>query len=81
MREMNREEALAFEKSRDEWQNYKNIDEYIEDVVTLLVYSPWHYSEEHAREIVDYKKKYVENAFKEKTPANDCSAEVGFFAG
>ena len=78
---MEHNEAKVFVKERDEWRDYSTIEEYIEDVTTCLVYSSWRYSEEHAREIIDYKMVWVKYGFEHQIPANDCSAEVGFFAG
>lgn len=81
MRKRENFEAQAFTKERDKWHDYASIKEYIEDVVVCLVYSPWQYSEEHAREIIDYKMVWVKYGFEHQIPANDCSAEIGFFAG
>lgn len=58
---MTPDEAWAFSQGCCVWKNYKSIDAYIEDIVTILVYSPWHYSEEEARKTcpgISYDVKY-----------------------
>ncbi len=75
------ENPKEFVKECDSFKDYKDINEYIEDVVACLVYSPWGYSEKRAREIVKDRKKYIKEAFENEEAANDCSAEVGYFCG
>jgi len=81
MTRMDAVEAKAFKAECDKWKGYKKIEDYIEDVVMCLVYSSWKYTEDQARECVKDRKKYVESAFKNKEPANDCCAEIGFYGG
>ncbi len=81
MRKMTQEEAKAFSKDRCAWKNYKSIDAYIEDIVTILVYSTWHYSEIEARKITEDRMALVKNCYEKKIPADDCACDVGYFGG
>ena len=81
MRKLNEEEARTFVEDRCKWKNYKNIDDYIEDIVVCLVYSPWHYSEKRAREQCDERMIFIEQSYEDKMPADDCAAEVGYCCG
>ena len=47
---MTEEEAEKLCEERCTFLDYKDIQEYIEDIVVCLVYSPWHCSEERARQ-------------------------------
>ena len=51
VKKMTEEEARKFCEERCTFLEYKDIQEYIEDIVVCLVYSSWHYSEERAREL------------------------------
>lgn len=81
MREMTREEAKKFKQDRCTFLDYKDIDEYIEDIITCLVYSTWHYTEEEARKQCEDRMGIIENAFEKKEPADDCSVDVGYCCG
>ena len=81
MKKLTPEEVVAFEKERSTFIDYKNIEEYIEDVAVLLVYSPWRYTEELALQLIEDRKDYIEEAFRDKESAYSCSAEVGFVGG
>lgn len=82
MKKMSEQEASRYTEECRSFKHYKSINDYKEDVVTCLVYSPWHYSEERARKIVeDERAEYVKTAYAEKEPAYDCCAEVGFHCG
>lgn len=78
---LNEKEARAHIKACKKFKEYDNIEEYIEDVVVCLVYSPWNYTEESARERVRYRMNYVRYAFEHREPADDCSIEVGYSCG
>lgn len=52
---------------------YKDISEYIEDIVTILVYSTWYFTEDRAREQCEDRKALIERCFKKKVPADDCA--------
>ena len=62
---MTEEEAWRFKEEGCTFLDYKDIQEYIEDIVVCLVYSSWHYSEERARELckegMAWISKVVEN--------------------
>ena len=75
------EERKAFVKSCQTFKAYNDVKEYEEDVAACLVYSPWRYSEERAKERVKRENRYVQKAFKEKMPADDCSIEIGYSCG
>lgn len=81
MKKMSAEEAKAFVNDRCKWKNYKSMDDYIEDVVTCLVYSPWHYSEESSRKRCKEAKAFIEQCYEKETPADDCASDVGYCCG
>lgn len=81
MKKMTEEEERAFRDERKRFKGYKDIQEYIEDVVILLVHSSWHYSEDRARAIVQDRMDYMQEAYDDKEPADSCCAEVGYFCG
>ena len=74
-------EAAEFVRGCGKWKNYKSIEEYEKDVIQCLVYSTWGYSKERAVEIVENNSGLVKELFEEKEPADDCCAEIGYFAG
>lgn len=81
MKNMTRDEAKEFKKERCTFLNYKDIGEYIEDIVTCLVYSTWRFTEEEARERCEERKALIENSFAKKEPADDCAVDVGYSCG
>lgn len=81
IKKLSEKEADAFVEARCKWLDYKSIDDYIEDIVVCLVYSPWHYTEKRAREQCEDRMNFIKQSFKEKMPADDCSADVGYNCG
>ena len=81
IKEMAPDEVWAFRQDRCKWKAYRNIEEYVEDIVTILVYSTWHYSEKEAREIVKDRYEMVKDSYTKKEPADDCAYDVGYFCG
>ena len=81
MKRMTDEEALKFQEECCVFKDYKSIDEYIEDIVTCLVYSSWHYSEERARQQVEERMAFVKNGYENKMPVDDCYVDVGYNCG
>ncbi|MDO5138763.1 MAG: hypothetical protein Q4D71_09955 [Oscillospiraceae bacterium] len=81
IRQMTREEVKRFHKERCEFLDYKDIQEYIEDIVVCLVYSSWHYSEERARARCEERMFLIEECFEKKVPADDCYVDVGYSCG
>ena len=80
IRKMTEEEAWTFKEERCTFLEYKDIQEYIEDIVVCLVYSSWHYSEERARELCKEGMAWVEMFFERKEPADD-AADIGYCCG
>lgn len=78
---MTEEEADRFCEERCTFLDYKDISEYIEDIVTCLVYSSWNYTEQQAREQCEERKLFIERYFKDKVPADDAAADVGYCGG
>jgi hypothetical protein len=76
-----KEDAWAYAKECSEFKDYPDIKEYIEDIVTLLVYSTWHYTEIQAREVVEERMAWVEKFFKDKVPADDAYVDIGYYGG
>lgn len=81
VRKMTEDEAYAFSEERCKFLSYKDISEYIEDIVTILVYSTWHFTEDRAREQCEDRKALIESCFKKKVPADDCAMDVGYGCG
>ena len=81
VRIMTDEEAEKFCDERCIFLDYKSIDEYLEDIVTCLVYSPWHYTEEEAREQCKERMVWVERYYEQKEPADDAAADIGYCCG
>ena len=81
MKRLTHKEAMAFCKECCEWKNYATIEEYIEDIVVILVHSTWHYTEEQAREICVERRKLIEYYYERKTPADDCACDAGYYCG
>ncbi len=81
MKLLTEEEARKFMEDRSEFLDYRNINEYIEDIVVCLVYSSWHYTEERAREQCADRMIFIERSFAEKEPADVCAADVGYNCG
>ncbi len=81
IRKLTEEEAGKFREERCTFLDYKDIREYIEDIVICLIYSSWHYTEEHARELCEERMVWVERYFEEKEPADDAAADIGYCAG
>ena len=81
VRKLTDEEAEKFCDERCTFLDYKSIDEYIEDIVTCLVYSSWHYTEEQAREQVQERMVWVERYYEQKEPADDAAADIGYCCG
>ena len=81
IRKMTEEEAEKFREERCTFLEYKDIQEYIEDIVVCLVYSSWHYSEERARQQCEERMAWVEMYYSQKEPADDASADIGYCCG
>ena len=81
MKELDKNELKAFEKECDVFKAYNSIDEYIEDIVTYLVYSTWYYTEEKARRLVERDAEFVKESYERKDPAADCAVDVGYACG
>ena len=81
IRKLTKEEAKRFKKERCTFLDYKNIQEYIEDIVVCLVYSSWHYTEEEAREQVQDRMVWVEYYYEKKEPADGAAADIGYCCG
>ena len=81
VREMTREEAEKFCDERNTFLDYKDIQEYIEDIVVCLVYSSWYYSEEGARKQCEERMVWVKRYYEQKVPADDAAADIGYCCG
>ena len=81
IKKMTEEEARRFTEERCTFMDYKDIQEYIEDIVVCLVYSSWHYSEERTRELCKESMEWIEEYFEQKEPADDACAEIGYCCG
>ena len=81
MKELSYEEAKQFKDERCMFLAYKDIQEYIEDIVICLVYSTWHYTEQEAREQCEERMKLIEYSYEKKVPADDCAMNVGYNCG
>lgn len=81
IRKLTEEEAERFKEERCTFLDYKDIQEYIEDIVVCLMYSSWHYSEKRAREQCEERMVWVERYYEEKVPADDAAADIGFNCG
>ena len=81
IRKMTEEEAEKLCEERCTFLDYKDIQEYIEDIVVCLVYSSWHYSEERARQQCEERMGWVEMFFERKEPADDVVADIGYCCG
>ena len=81
IKKMTEEEARRFTEERCTFLDYKDIQEYIEDIVVCLVYSSWHYSEVRARELCKESMEWIEECFEQKEPADDACAEIGYCCG
>ncbi len=81
MKRMTNEETIAFLKEHERFGDYNGIDEYIDDIVTILVNSSWHYDEQIARELVQDRMDYIREAYEDKVPVGFSSAEVGYCCG
>ena len=81
VKKMTEEEARKFCEERCTFLEYKDIQEYIEDIVVCLVYSSWHYSEERARQQCEERMAWVEMFFERKEPADDAAADIGYCCG
>lgn len=81
VRIMTDEEAEKFCDERCTFLDYKDIQEYIEDIVVCLVYSSWHYSEEGARKQCEERMGWVERFYEQKVPAYDAAADIGYCCG
>lgn len=78
---LTKEEEKKFKKDRCRFLNYRDISEYVEDIVVCLVYSSWHYSEEEARQQCEDRMNFIEQYFEEKTPVDDAAADAGYSCG
>ena len=81
VKEMTNEEAWKFEEDCGTFKDYKSVSEYIEDIVTCLVYSTWHYTEDRARKRAEQEADYIKRCYSEKCPAADCAVDVGYQCG
>ncbi len=78
---MTKDEAWAFKEECEIFKDYASIEEYIEDIVVILVYSSWHYTEKQARERCEERRILIENSYRKKEPAYDCAVDVGYSCG
>ena len=76
---MSQVEKAAYEKEYP--FTYQSIEEYANDVVEWLCLSPWHYSEDDAREIVKDRKDWIVECYDCKAPIDIAGAEAGYFCG
>lgn len=76
---MSQVEKAAYEKEHP--FTYQSIEEYANDVVEWLCLSPWHYSEDDAREIVKDRKDWIVECYDCKAPIDIAGAEAGYFCG
>ncbi len=74
-------DAEAFLKSCAVFKEYERLEEYEKDIVAYLMCCEWHYSKEHAEEQVRHDNDYVQKAFKNKMPAQDCALDIGYVCG
>lgn len=81
VRKMTEKEAEQFCNERYTFLDYKDIGGYIEDIVTCLVYSTWHYTEEDSREQCRERSALIKRCYSEKTPAYLCAMDVGYYGG
>ncbi|MBR3187534.1 MAG: hypothetical protein IKF59_05815 [Lachnospiraceae bacterium] len=81
VRELTKEEARKFKEERCTFLDYKDIQEYIEDIVVCLVYSTWHYTEEEARKQCEERMGWVKRFYEQKEPADDAAADIGYCCG
>ena len=81
VKKMTEEEARKFCEERCTFLDYKDIQEYIEDIVVCLVYSSWHYSEERARQQCEERMAWIEEFFEQKEAAYHASADIGYCCG
>ena len=81
IKKMTEEEARRFTEERCTFLDYKDIQEYIEDIVVCLVYSSWHYSEERARELCKERMAWIEEFFEQKEAAYHASVDIGYCCG
>ena len=81
VKKMTEEEAWRFKEEGCTFLDYKDIQEYIEDIVVCLVYSSWHYSEERARELCKQGMAWIEEFFEQKEAAYHASADIGYCCG
>ena len=81
MKHLTEEEAEKFTDERCQFLDYKNIEEYVEDIIVCLIYSSWHYTEECARQQCKDRMNFIEGSFARKEAADDCAADVGYNCG
>lgn len=81
IKKMTEDEGWAYTEKCNVWKNYKNIEDYVEDIVVCLIYSSWHYSEKDARNQCEERMNFIKNSFEDEMPANDCAVEVGYDCG
>lgn len=75
-------EEEKFAKECDTFKDYKDVNEYMNDAaICLTSYAPWHYTEEEAKERIQAFRKYAEQCFDDKVPANDFALDVGYTCG
>ncbi len=81
MKKLTEEQAEKFRKECCSFKDYNSIEEYIEDIVVILVHSTWRYTEERARERVEERMAFIRNSYERKDPADDCAIDVGYSCG
>lgn len=74
-------DTKEYRKSLEKFRDYNSIDEYIEDIVTILVHSSWHYAEEKARKQCEERAEFIGYSYEKKVPAYDCAIDVGYCCG
>lgn len=76
---MSNEEKAVYEKEHP--FPYQSIEEYTDDVVEWLCQSPWHYSEELARQQVKVREDWIIECYNLKAPIDLAGAEAGYCCG
>lgn len=65
----------------DSFKDYGSIDEYIRDIIIVLMESYPGHSEEESRFLVKCNMEYIKSSFEYGEPAAYCSIEVGYCCG
>lgn len=81
IRKMTEEEARNFYEERCTLLDYKDIQEYIKDIIVCLVYCTWHYLEERARQQCEELMAWGEEYYEQKEPVGNAAADIGYCCG